>query len=302
MPGFRVNRKKFGLTWSAEVDQAENAITSAHTVTDDKDLAAIVAFLETKGRCDYLVSREDHASGKKHYHSYVKYDDSIDSTDARLFDLCGLHPNILSPSGKGWENYVAKHGEFVSNYYKRDPWRVALGCDTAAEAIEHLWSTMPGEMCKHSHVIEENVRKRMRKIVIQKRFEGPYWHSFYPPDAWDMNTHSLLMVGPPGIGKTQFARYLLGECNYVKGTLESLRTCDFSLPILFDEIHMLGQGVDPEQSKEITDVENGGTIKMRNKDVVIPPGVPRIFLSNMEYPFRDPNKAVYDRRVFTHRI
>jgi hypothetical protein len=61
-------------------------------------------------------------------------------------------------------------------------------------------------------------------------------------------------------------------------------------------------GADPEQSKEVTDVENGGSIKMRYKDVTIPPGVRRVFVHNIEHPFRNPSGAVYGRRLVTHVI
>lgn len=293
MPGFRVNRKKFGLTWSCPVDLDENPIS---------DLETIQLFLEGKGRCDYLISLEKHQNGKNHFHAYCKYDHAIDSIDERLFDLCSVHPNILAPTGKGWENYVAKHGDFISNYYSRNPWSVALQCATPKEAVDHLWETVPAEMCKHAHLIEANLAKRMRVALEPVRYPGPYPQTWYPKDLWDPTTHSLLLTGPPGIGKTQFARYLLGDCDYVKGTLENLRKCRFDKSILFDEIHMLGPNVDPEQSKEITDVENGGTIQMRHKDVSIPPGVPRIFVSNFERPFRDPSQAVYGRRVVTLKI
>lgn len=38
-----------------------------------------------------------------------------------------------------------------------------------------------------------------------------------------------------------------------------------------------------------------GTLAARYKDIVIPPSVPRIFLSNFRC-FRNPDEAVYDRR------
>ena len=165
-----------------------------------------------------------------------------------------------------------------------------------------------------AHNIEENLRKKFKKVEDQKRFYGPFPHYFYPGEIIDDNfvhadfdptTHSLLLVGPPVIGKTQFARYMLGDCDYVKSKLEGLRTCRFDKPILFDEICMLGtdkKPIDPEDSKEITDVENGGSISARYRDIAIPCGIQRIFCSNMQHPFRNPNEAVYGRRVHTHVI
>eukprot|EP00966_Prymnesium_polylepis_P156448 3614696-Prymnesium_polylepis.1 len=59
---------------------------------------------------------------------------------------------------------------------------------------------------------------------------------------------------------------------------------------------------DPGQSLEITDVESGGTIELRYKNVLIPPGIKRVFVHNLEHPFKNPKLAVYGRRVHTHVI
>ncbi len=291
MPGFRVNRKKFGLTWSCPVDQPNNPIPNKETVRE---------FLESHGSCDYIIAEEHHQDGKRHYHAYVKYGAVVDSINVRLFDMYGVHPNILTP-GKGWENYVLKRGDYITNCYESSPWHTALSQDTADKAIEHLWQAMPAEMCKHSQ-IEENIRKRMRYSYESVRYSGPF--KDWIPEGFNPTTHSLLLWGEPGIGKTQYAKYYFlhhyGGFDYVKGTLEALRQCKFDRPIIFDEISFIEQP--HAMSKEITDVENGGTISLRYKDVIIPPGVPRIFLHNEPDIFWNPNKAVHGRRLITEEV
>jgi len=295
MPGFRVNRAKFGLTYSCPVTASVNPITSA---------VDLLKFLTDKfGTSDYIIGTELHQNGKNHYHCYMKFHTKVDSTNCKLFDFKGVHPNIITP-GKGWIDYCAKAGEYITNFYERDPYATALRQDNLQEAISYLWQKRPKDMCHSAHNIEDNLRKKFKNTQPQLRYAGPFPEKFYPPD-YNRSTHSLLLVGPPGIGKTQFARYLLGDCDYVKSKLEALRACQFDKPILFDEICMLGtdkKPIDPEESKEITDVENGGTLSARYRDINIPPGVTRIFCSNMEYPFRNPNEAVYGRRVVSHVI
>jgi hypothetical protein len=289
MPGFRINRKKVGLTYSCPTTCEDNPIECSEHLAE---------FLESKGACDYIVCEEKHENGTRHYHALVNYVEKLDTTNERFFDLCTVHPNILNP-GKGWREYVLKQGDWISNYYGKCPWHTALKLDTPEEAIEYLWQTVPEKMCLHAHNIEANLKKRKRQQFDPVTYEGPY-SNWIPPD-WHPKTHSLLISGPPGVNKTQYARYILnhmyGSYDYIKGTLQSLKDCKWDKPLLFDEIHMLDH--DPEQSKEITDVENGGTIKMRYGDVVIPPGVPRIFVHNMTRPFRNPHEAVYNRRLIT---
>ena len=261
----------------------------------------LIKFLdETGGHHEYIVGKELHKSGKTHWHVYVKFDQIFDSWTHVCFDCEGVHPNITNGApGKGWQAYCIKDKQYESNFYGTNPFQKAMQSASAEEAVDLLWQTRPEDMCKFGDRIEENLRRRMTSKQPYKQYTGPYPSEFYP-SGWNPETHSLLLVGPPGLGKTQFARYLLGDCDYVKGNLEPLKTCRFDKPILFDEVHMLEE--DPEQSKEVTDVENGGTLKMRYKNVQIPPGIKRVFVHNIEYPFRNPSGAVYGRRVHRHVI
>ena len=124
-------------------------------------------------------------------------------------------------------DYCVKKGEYDSNFYEADPYDTALRQDTFQEAIDYLWKKRPRDMALSAHNIEENIRKKFKIIAPQVRFYGPFPRHFYPPAEFDPITHSLLLVGEPGIGKTQFARYMLGDCDYVKSNLEKLRTVAF---------------------------------------------------------------------------
>jgi len=302
--GFRIQRKAVGLTYSCPRNDPRCQQLTAPEHVPDCDCknplsqSDILIKLEQPG-CDWLIGRELHQNGTEHYHVYIKYADKLDISDPRHFDIFGVHPNIIDGiPGKGWMAYCAKHKDYDSNFWEVNSWTTALAQPTAEEAITFLWQKEPMEMCKNAHNIINNINKRLRSVFPRTIYEGPYQRHFYPAH-WNPKTHSLLITGPAGVGKTQFAKYIFGDHEYVKGSLEGLRRCTFTKPIIFDEISMLGK--DPEQSKEITDVENGGTISMRYNDVEIPPGVPRIFLHNISHPFRDPNNAVYDRRVISYR-
>lgn len=295
--GFRVNRCCFGLTYS-------NPTTTDGTVGQNPvgSNEALLEFLVDKyGSCDYIIGEEVHKDEGIHFHAYIKYHSNVDSIDCRLFDFNGVHPNLVpGKPGIGWKKYCVKEKKYITNFYEECPYSQALACDTLKEALDHLWKKRPRDMAMSCHNVENNMAKRFAATIVYKLYYGPYPKHFYPPSDWDPTTHSLLLVGPPGIGKTQFARYLLGDCDYVKSKPEQLKKCSMSKPILFDEICMLK--MDPEDSKEITDVENGGTVGARYNNIEIPPGLTHVFCSNMLHPFRDPNQAVYGRRVVTHVV
>lgn len=289
---FRINRKAVGLTYSRPKD------CGGHPITSIQMLVAHHQALHP--HCEYIVAKEKHKDGDDHYHTYLKSTTIIDTTNPHYFDFMGVHPNIVKGSpGRGWISYITKDFDFESNCFQKSVFDDALGMATADEAIELLWSKRPQLMCERAHNIEANIRKRMKKDHPQERFFGPYPKHFYPVD-WDPTRKSLLLVGPPDVGKTHFARYLLGDNHYIKGSLDGLKECPFEKSILFDEISMLN--LDPEQSKEITDVPDGGGIFRRNRDIKIPPGIKRIFCHNIHHPFRDPNGAVYGRRVHVHPV
>lgn len=287
---FRFHAKKVGLTYSCPVNKDDNPIPGMTELRDAMDL----------GPCKYIIAEEEHASGKRHYHCYFHFDRTIDTTLPSFFDRFGVHCNIISKPGAGWMTYCKKDKLFISNI-EEGSFKTALEQDTPDKAIEYLWRHEPRQMAINGHNIERNVRQRLAPPFQARVYLGPYPKEYYPTD-WDPQSRALLLWGPPETGKTQFAQYLLkhsvpGEIQFFKKNHELLKQA--KLPFVFDEVNMINR--DPDDSREITDVENGGSVSCRNVDANIPP-VPRIFTANFQYPFKNPGDAVYGRRVVSHEI
>jgi len=188
---FRINRKKVGLTYSCPTDAEENPIESKEALLD---------FLEKQGgHCQYVVSKELHESGKKHYHAYVHYDNKLDTQDPRFFDFSDVHPNIINP-GAGWISYCKKEKEFITNI-EVNPFTAALACDTVDDAMDFLWQKRPQCMALNGDRIEKNMAKRMRILP-------PKPGNYFGPWRWPMleNIQSVVLIGPSNIGKTQYAK------------------------------------------------------------------------------------------------
>jgi len=288
---FRVCRKQFGLTYSAPVDQEDHPIGSRERIRD--------YLTEKCGPNIHEICQEFHKNDKKHYHAWFKFDAEVDTTDSRYFDIDGVHPNIIKP-GAGWRAYLKKTDSELLTNLESCPFAQALSASSVAEGMDILALRRPGDYLRYGESMERNLRRRLEAVPRPVCYYGPYlpgWH----PTNWNPNTHSLLLWGPPGINKTQFAQYLMehmvGPHEYIKGSHEAVKRLSMRKPFIHDEINCLGERCEASNSREITDIESGGEVICRNSNVYIPPALPRIFISNIQYPFRNPQESVYNRRV-----
>ena len=287
---FRINRKNIGLTYACPVG-GPNPITTKEEILE---------FVTDKfGPSQYVVGHELHESGESHYHAYLKFDAKVDTTDPRAFDLKGVHPNVLA-AGLGWQRYCRKHGDYLTNMDKRNVAALAMGASSVDEGMKILKELDPTGYLRFGESMERNLRRHLAESPQLQRFHGPYPAARFPA-AWDFNTHSLLIWGPPGAGKTSFAMYLAGTLwanfEYCRARMESLRSISLSRPFIFDEVDMSDQPA--AASRELTHIINGGAVRARNTDILIRPGLLRIFLSNLQFPFANPDHSVYGRRVFS---
>lgn len=295
---WRLHAHTVGMTWSCPVDAEVNPIP-------DRD-ALVKAFTDQWGSNEHITCTEPHENGKDHYHAWVKFHVKINTYDVRCFDYFGVHPEIKFNPTVGWQNYCAKQGDYSTNFFEMCVFKQALTCATVQEAMDLIAEKKPQEFLRFHAAIEAGLRKRLSVRVPAKVYFGPFEVHFWPMCKWNPYTHSLLLWGPPGGMKTQFARYLMhhtvGQYEYVKGSHEAVKRLTGTLPFVHDEIYLCRPTDDPTISREITDVEAGGDIPCRNTNAFLPPGLPRIFVSNYEHPFKNPMESVYGRRVMSHNI
>lgn len=275
---FKVNRKKHFLTWSCPVEAEDNPIP---------DCEKILAFAQAIGELSaYSIGEELHENGKRHYHAALDYVDTVQSANCRLFDICGVHPNWIKCEKRHWR-YTQKFGKFIATEVI-DIWGEASRKRTAAEAIDFLWREKPQDMVKFGHNIERNLRRRIDTVSgTDRRYRGPYIQA--PGADWDPDQQTLVVVGPPGIGKTQWAKYFAEHSGrkwiYIKNSIEGLKhkwVPGVEL-IIFDDISIEKyQDKGKKDWSDIFDINEGGSIHMRNVDFEMPAGVHKMWLCNQD--------------------
>jgi len=287
---FRANRHKFGFTWSCPVGE-EHPIISRERIRD--------VLAERFGHNVHEIAQELHKNGKNHYHAYFKFDQKLDISDCRAFDIDGCHPEIIDP-GAGWRGYIKKSDPDLLTNLESCPFAQALAASSVREGMDILALRRPGDYLRYGEAMERNLRRRVETPAPVREYMGPYISDWFPSD-WNPYTHSLLLWGVVGLNKTNFAKWLMrhmvGEFEYIKKSHESVKLLSGKKPFIHDEVNCLSDKCEADNSREITDVENGGCVTCRGTNCYIPPGLPRIFISNIAFPFRDPQKSVYGRRL-----
>lgn len=285
---FRVNRKAFGLTYSCPDKADTNPI---------KDCEALRDFLVDKfGPGQYVIAEEMHKdkdtgdehATKNHFHVYIKFDKVVQSTDARLFDFEGVHPNIVKGApGEGWKAYCLGRDDKVQvrniSNIESDPYAAAfaLAADgRAEEGYRLLIKKRPRDMALHGRSVRANLMDQAGLQRARILYEGP--HLTIP--TW--TNKSIWVVGEPGTGKTQWAHYVMshltnGEYLYCKGTLAALKHLNPRVHkgIIFDDISLPNDWSATDYNT-LVDFESDGWVKARYNDVYMPPQMYKIFLSN----------------------
>lgn len=237
----------------------------------------LLDFLEKLGgHCQYVVGKERHESGKKHFHAWINYDIKQETKNPRYFDCAGVHPNVMFKPGAGWQSYCKKDKDFISNL-EQNPFAVALSLPSLEAAIDHLWVARPQLMAVNADRVEKNFAKKMTVAKPIKQYFGPWkWPSLE-------NIESVVLMGPSNIGKTQFAKSHFNNPLFIS-QMDRLKEFkpDVHDGIIFDDMDFTHM---PRSSQiHITDFEEQRDIHSRYANAVVPAETKKIFTCN-HYPF-----------------
>lgn len=104
----------------------------------------------------YLIAKEDHADGGKHFHVYLKLQKKFNCNDERWFDIEGFHPNIQAcRSPKDVIMYVTKDNDYIKS-------------DNLSIEIKGHWSDMDKDIT--------TVKEFMANV--KKYFPKEYWNNY----------------------------------------------------------------------------------------------------------------------------
>lgn len=258
---------------------------------------------ELNGICELLwarACRESHEDGEPHSHIVAKFTRRFQSTNERIFDIQGRHPNIQSVrSVPRALEYVTKDGCFtdfgpVPIKKTKRSWADIV---EAAKGPEMDWLQIV-----HEERMGPHVAKRLREVSASESVDLDAYDNRPIGEALSVvptEFKSLLVIGPPGIGKTGWAMlHMPRPCLLVKhiDTLKYFRA-GYHQSICFDDCNFSHM---PRGTQlQIADFENQCQIHIRYGVANIPARVPRLFLCN---PGSEPfmrDDAIQERRVKT---
>lgn len=247
----------------------------------------------------YAIGLEAHADGTPHVHVYCHYTRKIRVTRVDQLDLVGedakkYHGNYQScRSEEKVRKYVTKGDDFVQHGLEGwaagdkvdSPWARAIELARSGDledGMDVLINEHPRDVVMRGREIRENLRVFVPEAV------------YAPPDGdvefdvpreltdalQSLSSKALVVIGPPGIGKTRLIRSLGKHCFISHFDQMKGRSFQAGDRLVFDDMcfkHM------PRQAcLHLVDVESPRVIHCRYVSAQLAAGVERIFVTNLE--------------------
>jgi len=265
----------------------------------DLSTERLETFFRSIASVDWIrIALETHEDGSPHRHVALQFTNRFKSTNARIFDCDGKHPNIQAIKKlQECLKYCAKEqfvdiGPVPVEQQQRN-WDEIVA---AAAGNELEWL----RVC-HEERIQPHVAARLRAMQDSAIYDldeydnrpiDPLLEILLEPEY-----KSMCVVGKPGIGKTGWAMKNAPRPALLVKHLDCLRhfRIGYHKSIVFDDCDF--KHLPRSTQLQICDFENQGQIHVRYGVAIIPARTPRLFLCNDGHePFIYDN-AIQERRV-----
>jgi len=246
-----------------------------------------------------IVAQETHQTStnqpETHLHALVIFEEKKHLRSPTAFDVLGVHPNVKLPNARVgslaqslvnlW-NYCLKEDKTplivgLPPSCKRSRSEVSMEALALAEtqsvssALAFLAKEIPYEMLTKWTSVESSLQayRTMKVRQAPPTFQLENFSPVVLPEDW----HALLLTGPTGIGKTQFARALLPSAPVIRH-VDQLRTADLSHGIIFDDFDVSHWPV--TSIIHLLDWDEASGIHCRYAHVLVPAHTKKIFTHN----------------------
>ncbi|AXH73085.1 MAG: Rep catalytic domain protein [Circoviridae sp.] len=245
---------------------------------------------------DYYIVQETHKEANDclyHLHAWIEFTNKPNIRNCNFFDCQGFHPNIGKKKRNWIWNYLKKQDtEPLTNI---EDGYVALA---KAGLVDRALDCFSNQHPKDFIINYERIVKNVHTLGKRKRQDHIYPLTGDIID-WDMNQQSLLVIGPTGCGKTEWAKSFVThhlEKTYLRIThIDGLKKYNGEDFIIYDDLSF--KHLPRETNIHLAEVRNARDIHCRHAVAPIPPGICNIFLAN-EYPFLADHHSAIDRRLF----
>jgi len=269
----------------------------------------VLSHLETMGTLSSaIVAQETHqlsatvppmdpmadAPCMTHIHAFVMFEKKKDVVPA-AFDVDGVHPNVRIPNAsvgtiqQSWVNlwnYCLKEDETPliigqpptlkrpRSEVSKEAFELAEK-ESVASALAFMQKELPYEMLTKWTTVENSLQAY--RTMKTRQTPPLYLLENFLPVVMPVDWHALLLTGPTGIGKTQFARALLPSAPVIRH-VDQLRTADLSKGIIFDDFDVSHWPV--TSIIHLLDWDEASGIHCRYTHVLVPAHTKKIFTHN----------------------
>lgn len=237
---------------------------------------------------------EDTPTPYEHTHVFIWWKNKFQSKNARVFDYNGIHPNIQTQKSIKWAKTICmdyhkgrKTKADGKKYFKEpvdikqegiDDWKFEEDQFKVAQAAPSLVEACLAVGVEIKSVSDVNMVRNAKRKRGLAEVEDDCDKAWIPaPDNWDRKKKSLIVSGPPGIGKTNWAIAQFKKPYKITDHEDLKDIPEDTDGLVFDDQEYARYKM--TMQKMIADVRTDSTVRCRHFNA-FKPKLPAIFTTN----------------------